>query len=119
MSIQVTKIGNRNICIKGVGKLFYQNGFPISMSVSELEKKNIEVSMFHVADECLKHGWSPKTTLTKLKDDFKDSCTIQKYDFNVLEEFCYAPYEEQRELIFNYLFGNKENAIEWANEILK
>ena len=104
--IVVTNIGGRKIAIKGVGKMFFQDGFPISMAVSELKKKGAEVSILHVADECMKNGWSPKTTLNKLKADFEDDIDGNNYDIDGLEKFCYAEYEDQREMIFQYLFGN-------------
>ena len=106
--------GDRVICIKGIGKMFYQEGFPISLSISELKKKGIEVSIFHVADECLKNGWSPKTTINKLKADFDEDIDKENIiDFNQLEKFCNASYEDQREMIFDYFFKNEEQAKKW------
>jgi hypothetical protein len=111
--IYTETIGDRKIAIKGVGKLFYQEGFPISMSVSELAIKGIEVSLFHVADECLKNGWSAKTTYNKLISDFQDDISGHKYDTQSVYDFCFSTYEVQREMIFNYLFGTPENAKNW------
>lgn len=34
--ILVESFGERKICINGVGKMFYQDGFPISIAVKEL-----------------------------------------------------------------------------------
>lgn len=102
--IVVEQFGDRLICIKGVGKLFYQDGFPISMAVSILKEKGVEVSIFHVADECMKNGWSAKTTINKLKADFDDDIDKNNFDLDELIKFCNSEYEEQREMIFNYLF---------------
>jgi len=113
--ITVEQFGDRSICLKGIGKLFYQEGYPISMSISELKKKNIEVSIFHVADECLKNGWSAKTTYNKLKSDFEDDIDGNYYDLISLEKFCYAEYKEQREMIFQYLFGCTTNDVRNGN----
>lgn len=90
-------IRDRKILIKGVGRLFYERGLPISIVIDEMVKKGIEVSIFHVADECLKHGWSKETTYKKLKEDLF-------YDFPMLKDFIYAEYERQREMINEYLF---------------
>ena len=95
-----SRINGRVVCLKGVGKLFYQDGFPISLSVQALKEKGVTVSIFHVADECLKHGWSPKTTFTKMKEE--------EVDVEGLYEFCFADYETQREMIFRNLFKNKD-----------
>lgn len=101
----VQKFGNRMICIRGIGKLFYQNGYPISLAVSDFKKMNIEVSLLHVADECLKHGWSAYTTYSRLVSDFEEDISKNNYDLNLMKKFCYADYDEQRRMIFNYLYG--------------
>jgi hypothetical protein len=109
--LKIEWFGNRRICYGGIGKMFYQDGFPISMAVEKLREDGIEVSILHVADECLKNGWSAKTVLTKLKDDFSDFGG--EYGMNEIERFCNASYEEQRAMIFEYLFnGDRELAKE-------
>jgi hypothetical protein len=107
----IEKIGDRTICLKGIGKMFFQEGFPISMAVSILKKKGIEVSIIHVADECLKNGWSPKTTFNKLKVDFEDDTENNTYDLKLLKMFCNSSYEEQREIIFQYLFNTSTDSV--------
>jgi hypothetical protein len=103
------KFENRIILLRGIGKMFYQDGFPISVSVSELKRKGIEVSILHVADECLKNGWSAKTTYNKLKADFEDDIDGNDYDLPLLKQFCYSDYGGQREMILKYLFNNIDN----------
>lgn len=110
----VDYINGRYICIKGIGKLFYQDGLPISISIAELKERNIEVSLFHVADECLKVGWSARTTYNKLKTDVLEDIESNNIDLKLLEKFCYAEYEEQREMIFQYLFGTESKNINEA-----
>lgn len=104
--ILVEEFGGRKIAIKGIGKMFYQGGFPISMAVSEFKKQGVEVSILHVADECLKNGWSAKTTFNKLKADFEEDIDGNEIDLGLLEKFVWASYEDQREMIFQYLFGS-------------
>ena len=117
MNLLISKFGDRLICLKGVGKLFYQDGFPISMSISQLKKAGIEVSILHVADECMKNGWSAKTICNKLKADMEEDIDHNTYDLKLLENFCYSSYEEQREMIFQYLFNDdKENALKFMKE---
>lgn len=103
--IRTVDIGNRKIAIKGIGKLFFQDGLPIGISISVLKQRDIEVSVLHVADECMKNGWSPKTTFNKLKVDFADGAEDMTHELNLLERFCFATYEDQREMIFEYLFN--------------
>jgi len=106
---RIETFGERNICVKGIGKMFYQEGYPIGMLINEINKKGIEVSVLHIADECLKHGWSAETTIRKLTEELNDS----GLDSNVAE-FCNSTYEAQREMIFKYLFSNRDIALEWA-----
>lgn len=89
--------------------MFYQEGFPIEIIVNELKNKNIESSIYHIADECLKHGWSEKTTIKKLIEIFPEN---KKEIIN----FCNSDYEQQREIIFNFLYSSKEEAKEWFNK---
>lgn len=109
--MRVVTIGDRKICIAGIGKLFYQDGYPISMAVSEMGKKGIEVSILHVADECLKNGWSAKTTYNKLISDFDTDIDKNKIDKDHLKLFLNSDYEAQREMIFEYLFGCSTNDV--------
>lgn len=115
--IEIRLIGNRCIAIKGIGRLFFESGFPISMSIAELAKQGVEVSILHVADECLKNGWKPKTVIAKLVADFAD--VHETLDKEQLERFCYAEYEEQRQMIFDYLYADKEQALNYMRDNLK
>jgi hypothetical protein len=101
--LNIQKIGERTICIGGIGKMFYQEGFPISIAVSTLKEHEIEVSVLHVADECLKHGWSPDTTYNKLVDEFADDVNKHHIDLKLIRKFVDADYDNQREMIFEYL----------------
>lgn len=112
----IEDFGDRVICLRGVGKMFYQHGFPIAMAITELHKKGIEVSLFHVADECLKNGWKAKTVFNKLEEELVGERTnVTKEE---LETFCYAEYEDQREMIFNYLYSDKEAAVAYLKHRL-
>jgi len=118
---KVIEIGDRKIVIGGVGKLFYQDGFPISICVTKLKAEGYEVSILHVADECMKNGWSAKTTYNKIKVDFEDDIEgamlkvedkPSSYDWELLYQFCHSEYERQRDMIFEYLFkGDMNTAI--------
>lgn len=105
--IKITTINNKIIVLYGIGKLFYQDGFPINMAISKLKENNIEVSILHIADELLKHGWSEETVLKKLRFELEDTINgDEKFiDFESLKTFIYSDYEQQRELIFQYLFN--------------
>lgn len=125
--VTYTMIGDRKIIIKGVGKLFYQMGFPISMSILKAKEMGSEVSILHVAKECLKHGWSESTVLRKLKEEFADDPNKTKYNAEELEKFLYSSYDEQREMIFQYLFecstddvrsGINTKPLEWAKNYI-
>lgn len=109
--LEIHKINGKSIVIKGIGKMFYERGFPISMGIKKLREQNISVSIYHIADECLKHGWSSETTYKKLSEDLIDS--LEPFNKDELKKFCESSYEDQRDMIFNSLFENKENALEF------
>ncbi len=115
--IQVDNINGKMIVLKGVGKLFYQEGFPISMAIDECKKKGWVVSPLHVADELLKHGWSSKTAINKLKGEMDLDITgeMKLMDWQLIERFCHSDYEAQREMIFNYLFRSTSEAKTFFN----
>jgi hypothetical protein len=119
--LEILETNGRKIVVKGLGKLFYQNGFPISMSISECNKKGWEPSIYHIADECLKNGWSGKTTLAKLKGevDLDIDGAMANIDWQSIEKFIFSSYEEQRDIIFNYLWKDLETAKEWGKKIIQ
>ena len=62
-------IKNRKVIIRGIGKLFYQDGLPLSISIESCKKQGLEVSLIHIADELIKNGWSSKTIKNKFRDE--------------------------------------------------
>lgn len=120
-NLQIVNFGKRTICVKGIGKMFYQDGFPISMSVSELKKKGVEVSFLHIINEFWDNGWSWKTIEMKLRGelegDIDKSLEIDidnlKYFYDCLEQpkRRNGGYEESREMIFQYLFSVSTNDV--------
>ena len=101
--------------------MFYQEGFPISIAVSEFKKKGIEVSLLHIIEEFWNNGWSWKTVEMKLRGELEED--IDKslvIDFDYLQNFynCLEQprrknggYEESREMIFQYLFGSSTDDV--------
>lgn len=125
-------INNKTICVGGLGKLFYQDGFPIQIGIDLLKEKGIEVSLLHIADELYKHGWEERAILGAFQTDTgKDFDEIEKIkEFikightNELEidsrdktklpsnyQFIYSSggYEAQREMLFESLFNYSSN----------
>ena len=117
----IQNFGGRVICLKGIGKMFYQEGFPISIAVLEFKKKGIEVSLLHIIEEFWDNGWSWKTIEMKLRGELEED--IDKslvIDFDYLQKFynCLEQprrknggYEESRKMIFHYLFGLPTNEV--------
>ena len=111
----------RKICVKGIGVLFYEKGLPLTISISELNKKDIEVSMMHVVEEFWENGWSWKTIESKLKGeigiDIEKNMNIDfkelKYFYDCLEQpkRKNGGYEESREMIFQFLFNCSTNDV--------
>lgn len=117
--IKIIEVGKRKIAVKGIGRFFYESGFPIGIAITELAKKDIEVSIFHVADECMRNGWSGESAYTRLKHELSDCLEIDKKKLRLLEDFCRSTYERQRQLIFEYLFKNKDEARKWFINLIQ
>lgn len=106
--------------LKGIGQFFYEEGFPIHISVDILKEKGIAVSVLHIADELYKNGWKKRAIVNTLCQDF-EGCEQLVSDFcdagisgeprsdipPIGQEWIYSEhgYEAQREMIFQYLFG--------------
>lgn len=109
----IMEVGERKIFIKGLGKMFYQDGFPIGVAMHRLKEHGVEISYYHLADELQKHGWSNKTILSKLREELSDSGLLLLSVMEKIENFLLAEYEEQRAMIFEYLF---ESSYETAKD---
>lgn len=120
----IVTFGKEKICLKGVGKSFYQDGFPISMSVSELKKLGIKVSLLHIIEEFWDNGWSWKTIENKLRAEIEEDIDkILDIDFEYLHSFynCLEQpyrstggYEKSREMIFQYLFKTSSDSVRFG-----
>jgi hypothetical protein len=127
--IEIEQIGDRTIAIKGVGKMFYQQGYPLSMSVKELGKRGIEVSLLHVVEEFWNNGGSWQTIERKLQGELDEDIDKNlKVDFDYLNTFyryiddlrLKGGYEQSREMIFRYLFGgDRQVAKNWLITVLE
>lgn len=118
MDIKIINIGNRRVCVSGIGKMFYQDGFPISMAISVLAESGIEVSLYHVFDELSRSGGFP---ITKRGEDRALTAIISSINDRIqgenageitedeLTRYSKMNYEDQREEIFQYLFGMPSN----------
>lgn len=104
----IEEINGRKIVVQGIGKMFYQDGFPIGMAVERLKTLGIEVSWVHIADELLKNGWKNRTILARIGEDltdYGDDLDI-KAILTTIELFLSVGYEQQREIIFHSLFDD-------------
>ena len=115
--LKFEKIGSRIVCIEGIGKMFYENGFPLCMAIEKLIKLNIEVSVLHVADELLKNKYSPETVYKKIKEDLQ-LFSNDTYDFASIQKFCFSDYESQRKMIFDFLFNNEKEAKQHLSDLI-
>lgn len=117
---KIAVIGNEQVVVGGIGKFFYENGFPIHISVDILKEKGYKVSVLHIADELYKNGWKPRAIINALSQDFEGyeeiitefinaamSGELQETPPPIGQEWIYSKYgyEAQREILFNSLFG--------------
>ena len=113
-------ISGKQIVCGGIGRLFFEDGFPIHLSVDILKEKGIEVSYLHIADELYKNGWKPRAIINTLSQDFPGCEELVTEFINAAtmgekrddappagQEWIYSKmgYEQQREMLFNFVFG--------------
>jgi uncharacterized UBP type Zn finger protein len=115
--MEIAEINGKKVIVKGVGKMYYESGFPISMSVEKAKTMGCEVSVLHVADELLKNGMSPKTVVSRIKEDFVDGGLTIPMEH--IEKFCNSSYEDQREMIFQSVFGFPTSDTESIKKIIE
>ena len=128
--------GKPPLIVAGIGKMFYEQGFPLHISFDILKERGFEISLLHVADELYKHGWKDKSIINAIASDFPESrdlikqfCAVGRSTGEVKSitdlppgrEYIYSEggYEEQREMIFKYLFSDVDAAKSWfINEVI-
>ncbi len=108
----IVEIEDKKIIIKGIGKLYYQEGLPMGIAAQRAIEMGYTVSWLHVADELLKEGWRPDRIIPKFREEIEDD-NSSEIDIKAIEKFVYSTYEEQRQMIFNSLFSSREVAKEW------
>jgi hypothetical protein len=115
--MRVVTVEERQVCIGGIGKMYFQDGLPIEITADILTEKGIEVSWYHIVDELIRNGWNNvrvTNTLTPILKDSKHSGML-----DTVINYINQPYEKQREIIFKYLFGSEQTAKNWFYETYK
>lgn len=106
----VITVGDRHICIGGVGTMFHQEGFPLGIAAKILAEKGIELSWFHVVKELYFQYTSNDRLFNKLKAEIEDASVEGiKVDLEQLREFIDGDWEKQRAMIFEYLYHSDIN----------
>ncbi len=120
MDFKCVNINGENIIVGGIGKMFYEDGFPIHISIDIAKDKGYKISPLHIADELYKNGWKERAIVNTLREDFpNDISTVEmfcrvgtdgeKQDTKppIGQEWIYSKngWEYQREIIFKYLWG--------------
>lgn len=97
--MRIETIGNKLICLGGLGKFYYESGLPIDIQIDLLKEKypNIEISHLHLARELMRNGWPDKRIVNTIEVVL---CTDKAKQ---VETFCALEWEDQNEMIFDYL----------------
>lgn len=101
--LKTVKTEGKEIVLRGIGKMFFEGGIPLQISITGCLKKGLTVSYLHVADDLLKNNMSSDTVINRVETTFSDCGVSINKDMLVL--FCNSTYEQQREIIFTYLWG--------------
>lgn len=109
----VETIRGEKTILRGVSQMFYQEGLPISIIAEKANNEGYKISWLHFADDLLKQGWKPARVISRLKEEVEDSAGSANIDMKMIEKFVYLSYEDQREMIFNYLWVSKDAVMSW------
>lgn len=118
MSMEICTIGARRIVVRGIGAAFFRDGLPLGIAAQIAERKGLEVSWLHVADDLQKQGWGTDAIMSRLQEEQKLS-DIRPIPMDAVREFLALEYEEQRGRIFEYLFASREQALEWTRPMFR
>lgn len=100
-----------SVIVRGLGRFIFEQGLPLSIMIDELKiRGNLKISFLHLADELMRNGWSGDKTISYLEKE----AVIE--DFKLLREFCDASFEDQRTMIFKFLFREDPKEIIRAKE---
>lgn len=110
--VKIIITGDRTVVVKGIGKMFMQEGFPLSLSFAVLTSHGYEISIYHLVDELMRHYLDSGTLAYKVKDKvlstLKECVEDDKTVGINMEEVAHyisSDYEKQRQMIFTYLWG--------------
>lgn len=107
-------MNGRTIVLRGVGSAYFTTGIPVGMCAMYIESKGKEVSWLHVADDLQKQGWGNNRIIAHLKEEASLSDLRHKPDMDAIKVFLELDYEDQRAMIFEHLWGDRETALAWA-----
>ena len=117
MNIQVIIIDNKRICINGIGTFYFEQGIPISITISKLIEKGIEVNYYKLVDEMLKADINHERIYPLISEAISELIEIDLSERIKIRKqvnlFLVSDYETQRELIFNSLFNSTDTAMDW------
>ena len=112
----IQTIGDR-VIVMDAGTEWIQNGMPLSATLQLAEEHGVEVSLLHFADQLSKNGAKNTTIINLVREATVDVLGSPKTP--QIAQFLSSSYEDQREQIFNYLYGDVETAKSWANGLIK
>ena len=113
--LKVIEVNSKLICVSGIGKMYFENGLPVSISVQTLQKNGIIYNLLNIADEFAKQGWKKRSILNLLSDELN----ISEKEKESVSIFLNSSYEEQRELIFQSLTKIKSSEAKNNTDFMK
>jgi hypothetical protein len=97
-----------------ISKFYHELGLPLCFIKDELKDKNIKISWYAFAEGLWDNNFPSKRIISMLK---AEDIIVEHLDrfLECLEQPLRANggYEESRDIIFNSLFDDKEEAIKW------
>lgn len=122
-TLEIVEINGNKIVIKGIAKLYFEQGIPISITMAKCFENRISVSPYKLADEFIKAGISNERTESILSEAIHEIVEIpHEHRLNMINKirtFLVSDYETQREFIYNSLFNSTDTAKDYLRNQLK
>lgn len=109
-------LGVKNLII-GCGSMMMTHGTPLSIQIDLCKREGFDISPLHFADELLKGGFNPTNVIRKIQEETVDAGV--SWPMDLIRKFVFSGYEEQRAILFEYLYGNEDKARSFFNGMIK
>ena len=122
-TLEIIEINGNKIVIKGIAKLYFEQGIPISITMAKCFDNQLVVNSYKLVDEFIKAGIHNDRIDSIMTEAVHELIEIpHEQRLKIIKDirlFLVADYETQREFIYNSLFNSTDIAKNYLRDQLK